>query len=219
MYPRARHPSIGRIKSYPSAASFSVSLLGTRDTLSGVRGLPVLLWPVLLAPALLTGCLASSPEPPAGSPDATDVGTHAAERAGRGDLWTRCYSGFQPTGSAPTDLARLTAACGPPAGLTALTTVYSGAVQAEDAPSERVLFRAHGGRCYRFFSVGGDGVTDLDMAVLAPDGRLAAADASRDRFPVVPPRGPLCAPRDGVYAVDIAVQKGSGGFVLQVWGE
>jgi hypothetical protein len=206
--------------------ALSFSRLTAPDNLRGVHGPPLSLWPALLGPALLVGCFASSPEPTSGSPTPLDIDQGGARpsgrgpaRAGSGDLWARCYDGFQSTGDAPADLARLTAACGSPAGLTALTTVRSGAPQAEDAPAERFLFRAHGGRCYRFFSVGGAGVADLDMAVVAPDGRLAAADASRDRSPVVPPRGPLCASRDGVYAVEVAVQKGSGAFVLQVWGD
>lgn len=157
-------------------------------------------------PLALTGC-AGAPEAPAGAAR-PEVSTAA---------WTGCYQGFEPTADAPADLARLAAACGPPAGLTALTPVQIGAAQAEGDPAERFAFRARAGRCYRFFSVAVPQVADLDLAVLDPEGRLAAADASGDRFPVVPPRGPLCAPSDGVYTVEVGVVRGRGGYVLQVW--
>jgi hypothetical protein len=131
----------------------------------------------------------------------------------------RCYRGFQPGNDAPADLARLTGACGAPNGLGAVTPVRIGDAQTQDDPAERFTFRARAGRCYRFFSVGEQGVADLDLAVLDPAGRLAAADVSGDRFPVVPPRGPLCMEREGIYTVEVAVVQGSGRFVLQVWAD
>ena len=153
-----------------------------------------------------TGCLSLPPELPPELP----------RPRGAGD---RCDAAFQPGDDAPADLARLTAACGPPSGLEPVTPVQVGAAQAEADPSERFTFRARGGRCYRFFSVATPDVADLDLAVLDPDGRLSAADASGDRFPIAPPRGPLCVDQDGVYTVEVAVIRGSGSFVLQVWGD
>jgi hypothetical protein len=134
-------------------------------------------------------------------------------------MWTRCYQGFAPTVDALTALKRLAAACGPPTGLAAVTPVQVGEPQAQGEPAERFSFRARPGRCYRFFSVGAPEVADLDLAVLDPEGRLAAADASGDRFPVVPPRGPLCVGRGGVYTVEVAVVRGRGPYVLQVWAD
>jgi len=190
--PHRQHP-VGRTTSYPrTRPSRPPSIL-----LAGCAGA-----------LLLTGCAGAS-EPPAGAPRPV---VPAA-------TWTACYQGFEPTGDAPADLERLAAACGPPAGLAAVTPVQIGAAQAEGDPAERFTFRARAGRCYRFFSVAAPEVADLDLAVLDPDGRLAAADASGDRFPVVPPRGPLCAPSDGVYTVEVAVVRGRGAYLLQVWAD
>jgi hypothetical protein len=143
----------------------------------------------------------------------------APRAAARDGAWIACYRGFHPGSEALPALVGLVAACGEPTGLEAVTPVAWGEAQAEDGPSERLAFRARAGRCYRIFAVGDDGVEDLDVAVLDPDGRLAAADVSRDRFPVVPPRGPLCAEREGVYTIEIAVAKGRGGWALQVFGD
>lgn len=193
-------------------------------------------WPALALVICFSGCLPLPPEtrqaPPIETPEAEapagegDLETRpftreerAQSRGKLGGAWMRCYRAFRPTDDAPADLGRLTAACGPPNGMSAVTPVRVGELQAEDEPSERLTFRARGGRCYRFFAVGTPDVADLDLAVLDPDGRLAAADGSGDRFPVVPPRGPLCVERDGVYTVEAAVVRGSGTFVLQVWGD
>jgi len=210
-----RHPRSGRSKSALQAlerkfhVAFPVPLL--RTTLATVSEPPLWrCWTACLA-ILLTGCASLPAEAP------------PADRSrpkGRPDPgWARCYSEFSPSGDAPADLERLTAACGPPNGLNAVTPVRIGALQAEDGASERFTFRARSGRCYRFFSVGTADVGDLDLAVLDPAGQLLAADVSDDRFPVVPPRGPLCVEDDGLYTVEVAVVRGSGRFVLQVWAD
>jgi hypothetical protein len=61
-------------------------------------------------------------------------------------------------------------------------------------------------------------VDDLDVAVYDASGALVTGDVSRDRWPVVPPRGPLCAKGDVVYTVAVAVTRGGGAFALQIWG-
>ena len=62
------------------------------------------------------------------------------------------------------------------------------------------------------------GVTDLDLAVYDPDGHIAGGDVSRDRWPVVPPRGPLCVEQEGVYTLAVSVARGRGDYVLEIWG-
>jgi hypothetical protein len=181
-----------------------------------VRGLPVSPWPALAAGLLLAGCIGAAADPAAAP---LDEGGRPGRPGVPAATWTRCYQGFEPTADPPADLERLAGACGPPAGLAAATPVQIGAPQAEGDPSDRFSFRARAGRCYRFFSVGAPEVADLDVAVLDPEGRLAAADASGDRFPVVPPRGPLCVGREGVYTVEVAVVRGRGPYVLQVWAD
>lgn len=128
-----------------------------------------------------------------------------------------CYQDFAPSDDAAADLARLTRACGARAGLTAVTPVHAGAQRRED-PVERLAFRARKKRCYRAFAVGAPAVADLDMAIKDPEGNLLAGDLSRDRFPIVPPRGLLCAPRGGRFTLEIAVAEGSGEYFLQIWG-
>ncbi len=209
-----RHPRSGRSKSALQAperkfhVAFPVSLL--RTTLAIVSEPPISPWLAACLAILLTGCASVPAEVPV---------TERPQPKGRpGPGWVHCYSEFSPGDDAPADLERLTAACGPPNGLSAVTPVRIGALQAEDGASERFTFRARGGRCYRFFSVGTAEVGDLDLAVLDPGGQLLAADVSDDRFPVVPPRGPLCLHADAVFTIHVGVLKGSGSYLLQVWG-
>ena len=115
------------------------------------------------------------------------------------------------------DLAALGEACAAPGGLRPVGDAYEGADQGEHDPPEHLAFRARRG-CYRAFAVGGAGVGDLDVAFYDPEGHIAAGDVSRDRWPVVPPRGPLCVEREGVYTVAVSVARGRGSYLLQVWG-
>lgn len=182
----------------------------------------------------LAGCLPAPPEaPPAREPQpramslalddasarsAANEASDAPSRARSGDGWTDCYAGFEPSSDPVSDLARLTAACAAPARMRPVTPVHVGHAADEGAPPEKLAFRARRGRCYRAFAVGAPDALDVDVALYDPEGRIAAGDVSRDRFPVVPPRGPLCAPRSGVYTVAIAITRGRGDYVFQIWG-
>jgi hypothetical protein len=134
-----------------------------------------------------------------------------------GNAWADCYRRFQPGEDPGADLARLGEACAAPAGLRPLGLPHQGALQGSGDAPERLSFRAQRG-CYRAFAVGGAGVGDLDVAVYDASGRLATGDVSRDRWPVVPPRGPLCVEDEGVYTVAVSVARGRGDYVLQIWG-
>jgi hypothetical protein len=187
----------------------------------------------LLLGVCLEGCAAASPEGPASPPDArrsfaadaapSDLALREPaalreERAPRtGNLWIDCYRGFQPSDDPAVDLARLTAACAARAGMVAVTPIHLGR-QDQDDPPERLTFRAHRKRCYRAFAVGAPQVIDLDVAIKDQKGNLLAADVSRDRFPVVPPRGPLCAPKSERLAIEISVAEGRGEYFFQLWG-
>lgn len=169
----------------------------------------------------LIGCL-PAPEgetradaPPQSSPPQSDPPVVLART---GNAWADCYRRFQPGSDPAVDLARLADACAAPAGMRPITPLHEGAAQGEADAPERLVFRARKGRCYRAFAVGAPGVEDLDVAVYEPDGHLVMGDVSRDRWPVVPPRGPICAERDGVYTIAVAVTRGSGAYVLQIWG-
>ena len=133
-----------------------------------------------------------------------------------GNVWSDCYRRFQPGADAAADLATLAEACAAPAGMRMVVS-HQGADQGAGGKPERLSFPVRRG-CYRAFAVGGPGVADLDVAIYDPDGQIAAGDVSRDRWPIVPPRGPLCVEREGAYTVAVAVTRGSGDFVLQIWG-
>jgi hypothetical protein len=153
----------------------------------------------------LAGCLPASP----------DVAPGLLARTG--NAWADCYRRFQPSEDPFADLDRLGEACAAPAGLRPVGAAHQGAEQGAGDPPERFSFRVHRG-CYRAFAVGGAGVEDLDVAFYDQAGHLAAGDVSRDRWPVVPPRGPLCVEGNGVYTVSVAVARGRGDYLLQIWG-
>jgi len=180
-------------------------------------------------PGALAACVETSrpsdvPEwkrPRGGSLDISDASlvAHPGQPHGRyaDPFWTSCYKDFQPTEAPVSDLDRLGFSCGAPRGYSSVAPVHTGSQKAED-PAERLVFRAKKGRCYRLFAIGDAGVRDLDVAVIARDGRLVAADLSKDPWSVVPPRGPWCADEEGPFAIDISVGEGQGAYALGVWG-
>jgi hypothetical protein len=208
-----------------------------RVTLAGVRLGPGL---CLVFCAGLGGCAAAPPEGPIvpsitalGGPDATLIdeaaspdqdatagatsGENLVPRARTGNPWADCYRDFQPSDDPAVDLVRLTAACAARAGFVAVTPLHAG-TQDRDDPPERLTFRVHSRRCYRAFAVGAPSVLDLDVAIKEEKGRIIAGDMSRDRWPIVPPRGPLCAPKGERYTVELSVADGRGAYLFQIWG-
>jgi hypothetical protein len=167
---------------------------------------------------LLSGCL-PAPAPPEGPvpTEAPDDREPAPPLARTGNVWSDCYRRFQPGDDPGADIARLGESCAAPAGMRPVTPVHTGEQDERDAPAY-LAFRTHRGRCYRAFAVGAPGVRALDVAVYDASGALVTGDVSRDRWPVVPPRGPLCAQDDVVYTVAVGVTRGSGSFALQIWG-
>jgi hypothetical protein len=159
----------------------------------------------------LTGCL------PDADPRAPSDHETPAPLARTGNAWADCYRRFQPSDDPSADLARLAQACAAPAGLVPVGLPITGSQTAHERV-ERFSFRARKGRCYRAFAVGAPGVRDLDVAFFDAAGSLVTADVSRDRWPVVPPRGPLCAERDQLYSVVVTVTRGGGDYVVQIWG-
>jgi len=146
-----------------------------------------------------------------------EAAPHARAAARTGNPWVDCYRRFQPSDDPASDLARLGGLCGEPAGLVPVSSIHVGTQAAADPP-DRFTFRARKERCYRLFAVGARAIIDLDVAVFDAQRSLIAADLSTDRWSVVPPRGPLCAPRSGLYTFEIAVADGGGDYVVQVWG-
>jgi hypothetical protein len=93
------------------------------------------------------------------------------------------------------------------------------ATQRESDPVDRYTFYVPGaGRCYRVYAVGSKGIEDLDLLLRGPDGEHVVADLTHDRYPVVPPDGPLCCDTPGLYLLEVSVFRGSGRYAVQVWG-
>jgi hypothetical protein len=162
----------------------------------------------------------ASPASPSNDEAADDSDATPARRAladRTGNPWADCYRAFQPVDDATVDLAHLTRLCGAALNLAPLTPVHAGS-QREQGKSERLMVSMRRGRCYRAFAVGQRGVVDLDLAIFEPGGGLVAADLSRDRWSVAPPRGPFCPARSGRYTLDVAVTEGAGEYLVQVWG-
>ena len=163
---------------------------------------------LLAGAALCSGCINGEENAPAESPQGPEPPPYDPA----------CSSTFQPGLDPASDLVRLTSACAASAGLKAVTPVRVGSEQGEGAAAERFSFRGRAGRCYRVFAVGSPEVTDLDVAIVDEEGRLAAADVSGDRFPIAPPTGFLCLGSDQLFTIQIGVMAGSGSYLVQVWG-
>jgi len=48
--------------------------------------------------------------------------------------------------------------------------------------------------------------------------RTSWADVTHDSFPVLPPHGPICFDKPGLYLLEVSVFRGGGRYALQVWG-
>jgi hypothetical protein len=85
----------------------------------------------------------------------------------RGGGFETCYRTFRPSGNARNDLAQMTASCGPPNSMKAVTPVFEG-TQGQTDPLARFTFRGELGRCYRIFGASAAGIGDMEKAMLEP---------------------------------------------------
>lgn len=131
--------------------------------------------------------------------------------------WERCVEGFVATSDPESDIAGLGKSCGARLGHKPITDVRLGA-QGEADAVDRFVFTAVAGKCYRVIAVGGSGIRDLDVQVVAADGRVMGADDGREGWAIVPLREPLCVQEGGTLVVEASVGKGTGRYALQVWG-
>ena len=132
--------------------------------------------------------------------------------------WDACYSNFSPDGNAVEDLKKLARACGATGGMHPLTGVQTGQ-QSQSDPVQRFTFTVPtAGRCYRVYAAGDAGVRDLDVLIRDPAGGDVTGDVTHDSWPVVPPAGPACFEKPGIYVLEVSVYQGTGKFALQVWG-
>ena len=142
----------------------------------------------------------------------------AEETAAPKPPWVTCYDNFSPIGDAQQDLARLTAACGPGGGMQAIGPVHQGK-QDQAQPVDRYRFHvSKADRCYRVYAAAGQSVSDLDLTVLDPNGKVLSSDTSHNSFPVLPADAPLCFKEPGLYTVEVSVNQGAGPYALQIWG-
>jgi hypothetical protein len=98
-----------------------------------------------------------------------------------------------------------------------ITPVTTGAQGPDRPPDRYTFFVPETGNCFRVFAAADRGVRDLDVLILTLDGEPVAGDITHDAWPVVPPLGPACFAEPGVYALEVSVFRGSGGYALQVW--
>lgn len=135
-----------------------------------------------------------------------------------GGLWESCYASYRVKDGVEKDIARLTDGCAGPTAMKALAPARTGKLT-DAGPAARVTFVAHPGKCYRVYTTASPTVTDLDVAVMDPDGKLTVLDRSEDGFPVVPARGPMCLDRPGVYTVELSAVRGQGEYAVVVLGD
>jgi len=166
---------------------------------------------------LVAGCASSpradSPADPNQQPRTTEPPTSTASNP-----WVACHTGFRPTGNPRGDLARITRACGRTSPMRPITKVLT-QEQREQDPAHRYTFYVPArGACYRVYAAGDSGISDLDLLLRGPDGDGLAGDLSHDAWPILPPQGPLCFDRPGLYMLEVSVFRGAGTYAIQVWG-
>jgi len=183
-----------------------------------------------LTAALTIGCVNTIPPNPGANrntivhdgPNPSDVETDPyteeekkLSKGRLGGLWESCYAAYRIKDGAEKDIVRLTDGCAKATGMKAVAPTRTGELSDTGTPA-RATFVAQPGKCYRVYTTTSSTVTDLDVAVMDPDGRLTVLDRTNDGFPVVPSRGPMCPDRPGVYTVEVTVVKGRGQYALQI---
>lgn len=130
--------------------------------------------------------------------------------------YTECYGGFRASGKPVEDLRTIASMCGEPAGMRAVSDIQSGSQAFEDDPDVFPL-PLRRDRCYRFFAAGGQGIVNLDAALINPAGQVLARDAFTDAVPVLGPFAPYCPEADGPHGLVISVEAGGGDYAFQVF--
>jgi len=127
-----------------------------------------------------------------------------------------CDRYFVPTGEPDQDLQRLAAMCTEgPDREAATRPLRAERGEGEDGDRHRIHLEA--GECYRVLGVGGAGVTELELGLVDPSGRLVARDLVPRSWSVLPASGPVCPDRAGDWEVVVAVERGRGRYAAQVW--
>jgi hypothetical protein len=89
----------------------------------------------------------------------------------------------------------------------------------ELAPKERRAFLAvlPYGHCYRFVAAGGPGVTDLDLALIDPNGVELQRDVTQDSTPALGRDASICPVEPGAYRVEARMRGGEGTFAIGLY--
>ena len=150
------------------------------------------------------------------SGSASSSGSPAPSASSAFGPWVRCYAHFRPTSTPLRDVTRLSILCGPQNGMHRLGDTVEGTV-ADVGPATEQEISLSKGQCVRVFAVGDVGITDLDVALLAPGGTVVAQDGIDDRWPILLPDRAVCAEIDGKYVVRVKAKKGRGRFAVSTW--
>jgi len=127
-----------------------------------------------------------------------------------------CDAHFESKGVMADDLSSLTRMCSTPHRELELSPAREGR-QAQSDSVDRYFFTAERGRCFRIYAVGDGDIADLDVQLVAPDGRVLASDQTHRGQAVAPPSAAACVPATGTYTVEVSTARGEGRYLMQVW--
>lgn len=83
----------------------------------------------------------------------------------------------------------------------------------DEGRSQQFTFDFADEDCYVFVAFGGEGVRDLNLELVSPDGEQLATDETTDRQAVLQ----VCVETPGEYTVSVTMESGSGPYVLGHW--
>lgn len=96
-------------------------------------------------------------------------------------------------------------------GMAQTGSISQGSLEHGASASFDVDLRA--GECTTFVALGSDGVRDLDLRVLDPDGEPMANDETHDAQAAVQ----VCPSRAGAHRVELTMSGGQGGYIVSSW--
>ena len=131
--------------------------------------------------------------------------------------WVKCRELFTSSGDPKQDVGLLGRACAARNKQHPLTGIHEGQQTENDAVDRYTFAAAGSGKCYRVIGAGEQGVLDLDVQLIDPDGESVATDNSKTPYPMAPATEPVCLKKTGIYTVEVSVYRGSGHYAVQVW--
>lgn len=176
----------------------------------------------LLALAL-AACAPATPSPNAPSSAPPNVKT-AAKPESTKVTWKRdsspksCHTGDKGTGDLVAGVTAMATAC--VQNLRPLGTPFTGNLTGGAANIVTTMpLKVHANHCYRFFGLAESTVSNLDIAVLDSEGKVAGEEATEGNDAVVLEDGAICFLADDDVHVNVAVAHGSGKFAMGVWSD